>query len=329
MAITTSDKRIRSIKRDRGDQLFALLVRMCSTLVIALLAGLIVLLVLESLESVGRFGFGFLTGSTWNPVETEVNPVQFGALPYIFGTVVTSIIALLLATPLALGSALFVSEYAPRWLGQPVAFVAELLVAIPSVAYGLWGMFVLVPFMRSTVDPFLQNTLGKIPIVGALFSGPSVGQHLLTGGVILAIMILPTILSISREIIAQVPRLQKEGMLALGATKWEELRKAVLPYARGGIVGAAMLGLARAIGETMAVTMVIGNSSTKISASLFTPGYTISSAIANQFTEADTSIYFSAVVELGLVLLLVASVFNIGARILLKRITRLPGGAKT
>jgi phosphate transport system permease protein len=329
MAITASDKRLRNIKRERGDQLFAVLVRACSILVLVLLGGLIFLLVLESLESIGRFGFSFLTGSTWNPVETEVNPVQFGALPYIFGTVVTSIIALLLATPLALGSALFVSEYAPRWLGQPVAFIVELLVAIPSVAYGLWGLFVLVPFMRSTVDPFLQNTLGRIPVVGALFSGASVGQHLLTGGVILAIMILPTILSIAREIIAQVPRLQKEGMLALGATKWEEISKAVLPYARGGIVGAAMLGLARAIGETMAVTMVIGNSSTKISASLFTPGYTISSAIANQFTEADTSIYFSAVVELGLVLLLVASAFNITARILVRRITRLPGGAKT
>jgi phosphate transport system permease protein len=181
--------------------------------------------------------------------------------------------------------------------------------------------------MRTTVDPFLSNTVGKLPIVGALFSGPSVGQHLLSAGVILAIMILPTILSITREIIRQVPRLQKEGMMALGATKWETLRYAVLPYARGGIVGAAMLGLARAIGETMAVTMVIGNSSTKITPSLFNPGYTISSAIANQFTEADTAIYFSAVVELGLVLLLVASVFNIASRILVKRITRLPGGA--
>jgi phosphate transport system permease protein len=327
MASLASDNSVRSVKRDRGDQIFAVAVRICSILVMVLLAALILLLVFDSLESIGRFGFSFFTGSTWNPVETDVNPVQFGALPYIFGTVVTSIIALVLATPLALGSALFVSEYAPPWLGQPVAFIVELLVAIPSVAYGLWGLFVLVPFMRSTVDPFLQNTVGRVAVIGALFSGPSVGQHLLTGGVILAIMILPTILSISREIIAQVPRLQKEGMLALGATKWEELSKAVLPYARGGIVGAAMLGLARAIGETMAVTMVIGNSSTKISASLFTPGYTISSAIANQFTEADTSIYFSAVVELGLVLLLVASVFNIAARILVNRITRLPGGA--
>lgn len=312
----------------RGELIFTRTIRLASLLVIVLLGTLILLLVIDSLESIGRFGFSFLTGSEWNPVETEVNPVEFGALPYIFGTVVTSILALLLATPLALGAALFVSEYAPKRLGMIVAFIVELLVAIPSVAYGLWGLFVLVPFMRNTVDPFLQQTFGNLPLIGALFSGPSVGQHLLTGGVILAIMILPTILSISREIIAQVPRLQKEGILALGATKWEALRYAILPYAKAGIIGAAMLGLARAIGETMAVTMVIGNSSTKISASLFTPGYTIASGIANQFTEADTSIYFSAVVELGLVLLLVASAFNIASRLLVKRMTRLPGGAK-
>lgn len=313
----------------RGDRVFSVIVRLCSLLIIAVLVALFLLLLLDALESVGRFGFSFLTSSQWNPVETEVNPVTFGAAPYIFGTVVTSIIGLLLATPLALGSALFVSEYAPRWLGQPVSFIVELLVAIPSVAYGLWGLFVLVPLMRDTVDPFLQRLFGPLPVIGALFSGPDFGQHLLTAGVILAMMILPTILSISREVIAQVPRLQKEGMLALGATKWETLRYAILPYARGGIVGAAMLGLARAIGETIAVTMVIGNSSTQISPSLFTPGYTIASAIANQFTEADTTLYFSAVVELGLVLLLVASVFNIASRILVKRITRLPGGAAT
>jgi phosphate transport system permease protein len=182
--------------------------------------------------------------------------------------------------------------------------------------------------MRTTVEPFLQNTLGHIPLIGALFSGVPQGQDILTAGVILAIMIIPTILSLSREIITQVPKLQKEGMLALGATKWEVLSKAVLPFARGGIIGASMLGLARAIGETMAVTMVIGNSSSKISASLFTPGYTIASAISNQFTEADTPMYFSAVVELGLVLLVVASLFNVVSRVLVNRMARLPGGAK-
>jgi phosphate transport system permease protein len=307
---------------DPSDRAFTASVGAASTIVVALLVGFVLLLVLDSKESIQRFGLGFLTGSKWNPVETELNHIEFGTLPYIFGTIVTSLIALLFAVPLALGSAIFVSEYAPSWLGKPVAFIIELLVAIPSVAYGIWGLFVLVPFMGGKVEPFLQATIGKIPVLGALVAGPPYGQDLLTGGVVLAIMILPTILSLSREIIVQVPRLQKEGMLALGATKWEVLSKAVLPYARGGIVGAAMLGLARAIGETMAVTMVIGNSSTKITPSLLTPGYTIASAIANQFTEADSPIYFSAIVELGLVLLLVASLFNIGSRILIRRIAR-------
>jgi phosphate transport system permease protein len=310
---------------DSSDRAFTAFVGAASSIVILLLLGFILLLGVYSSESIRRFGLGFLTGSKWNPVATEVNHIQFGALPYIFGTIVTSLIALVLATPLALGSAIFVSEYAPSWLGRPVAFIIELLVAIPSVAYGIWGLFVLVPLMRNVIEPFLQATLGRIPIIGALVAGPPFGQDLLTGGVVLAIMILPTILSLSREIIAHVPRLQKEGMLALGATKWEVLSKAVLPYARGGIIGAAMLGLARAIGETMAVTMVIGNSSTRISPSILTPGYTIASAIANQFTEADSPIFFSAIVELGLVLLLVASLFNIGSRLLIRRLTRREG----
>jgi phosphate transport system permease protein len=327
MAVQTNTRRMK-FREEPGDRVFRGLTLGTSVFVILLLAGFIFLLVSDSGESILKFGASFLFSSDWNPVETEVNPVAFGALPFIFGTIVTSIIALVIATPIALGAALFVSEYAPRWLGQPIAFVIELLVAIPSVAYGLWGLFFLVPFMRTTVEPFLQNTLGHIPIIGALFAGVPQGQDILTAGVILAIMIIPTILSLSREIIAQVPKLQKEGMLALGATKWEVLSKAVLPFARGGIIGSSMLGLARAIGETMAVTMVIGNSSSKISASLFTPGYTIASAISNQFTEADTPIYFSAVVELGLVLLLVASLFNVVSRILVVRMARLPGGAK-
>jgi phosphate transport system permease protein len=279
-------------------------------------------LYLDAKPAIEKFGFSFLTTSDWDPVFES-----FGAAPYIFGTVVTSILALLLSVPFAVGAALFISEYVPKTIGGILSFIIELLVAIPSVGFGLWGLFVLAPFMRSTVDPFLRNTIGPIPVIGELFKGQTIGQDLLTASVILAIMILPTILSISREIIAQVPRLQKEGMLALGATKWEMLRKAVLPYAWGGIIGASMLGLARAIGETMAVTMVIGNSSQEISASLFTPGYTISSAIANQFTEADSPMYFSAIVELGLVLLLVSAAFNIIARLLVNRVNHLPGGA--
>jgi phosphate transport system permease protein len=288
---------------------------------------MIVVMIGYSLETIGKFGFQFLATSRWDPAGDY--PV-FGALPYIFGTVVTSIIALILATPLALGAALFVSEYAPRWLGTPVAFLIELLVGIPSVAYGMWGLFVLSPIMRDDVEPFLQNTIGRIPVIGSLFPAGAmlVGKDILSAGVILAIMILPTILSISREIIAQVPRLQKEGMLALGATKWETLWYAILPFARGGIIGAAILGLARALGETMAVTMLIGNASTAITPSLFNQGYTITSAIANQFTETDTTTYASAVVELGLVLLVVSFVFNVIARLLIKRLTQLPGGAR-
>lgn len=312
----------KSLREDPGDRVFAFFVAAMSAFAILLVAGFVVLLAVDSWPSIKRFGLGFVFNSVWNPVETQVNPVNFGALPFIFGTVVTSLVALLIATPLALGSAIFVSEYAPSWLGKPVSFVIELLVAIPSVAYGIWGLFVLVPIMRDVIEPFLQASIGNLPILGALVAGPPFGQDLLTGGVVLSIMILPTILSLSREIIAQVPRLQKEGMLALGATRWEVLAQAVLPYARGGIVGAAMLGLARAIGETMAVTMVIGNSSSKISASLLTPGYTIASAIANQFTEADSPIYFSAIVELGLVLLLVASAFNLASRFLVARMNR-------
>ena len=307
----------------RAERSFRTVVLIAAISMIVLLVGVIIILFLDARPAIEQYGFSFLITSDWDPVFEK-----FGAAPYIFGTIVTSVLALLLATPFALGAALFISEYAPKTIGGILSFIIELLVAIPSVGFGLWGLYVLAPFMRGTVDPFLRNVIGPIPVIGELFKGPTIGQDLLTASVILAIMILPTILSISREIIAQVPRLQKEGMLALGATKWEMLRKAVLPYAWGGIVGAAMLGLARAIGETMAVTMVIGNSSRAITPSLFTPGYTIASAIANQFTEADSEIYFSAIVELGLVLLLVSAVFNIIARLLVRRMNRQPGGAQ-
>src|SRR5438094_9503850 len=261
--------------------------------------------------------------TTWDPVFQE-----FGAAHFVYGTVVTSVVALVLATPLAVGAALFVAEYAPRWLGEPVGFVVELLAVIPSIVYGLWGFFVLAPMMRGAVEPTLRGSVGQVPVIGALFSGPILGKDLLVAGVILAIMILPTVTAVSREVLRAVPNTQRESMLALGATRWETVQKAVLPYARSGIAGAAILGLARALGETMAVTMVIGNSSTRISPSLFTPGYTIASAIANQFTEADKAIYFSAIVELALVLLLVAMGMNALARLLVARISRGPKGAR-
>lgn len=299
---------------NRGDILFQSTTFGLAVTMLLIIGGLIALLAFDSRLSLARYGARFLTTTTWDPVFEE-----FGAAAYVYGTVVTSLVALLLATPIAVGAALFITEYAPRWLQAPVGFIIELLSVIPSIIYGLWGFFVLAPFMRRFIEPALQNTLGRVPVVGALFEGPILGKDLLIGGVILAIMILPTVMAISREILRAVPDTQREGMIALGATRWEMIRGAVLPYARAGIVGAAMLGLGRALGETMAVTMVIGNSSTEISPSLFTPGYTMASAIANQFTEADKAIYFSAVVEIALVLLLVSTVVNLLARLLVWR----------
>jgi len=288
-----------------------------AAVIILVLVGLIGLLLMDASPALVRYGPDFLTTSVWDNVFE-----RFGALPYIYGTLVTSAVALLLATPIALGSALYIAEYAPTWLRGPVSFVTELLAAIPSIIYGLWGFFVLTPFMRGYVEPVLKSATGPIPIVSGLFAGPPIGKDLLVGGVILAIMILPTVMSVSREVILAVPTTQREGILALGATKWEMVANAVLPYARSGIAGAAILGLGRALGETMAVTMVIGNSSRSITGSLLTPGYTMASAIANQFTEADTEIYFSAIVAVGLLLLLIAGIVNILARLLVWQFSR-------
>jgi phosphate transport system permease protein len=304
-----------------GDRSFAVGISGLAALVPLVLAGIVVLLLIDAMPALQRFGFSFLTDSTWNPVSE-----QFGAAAYAYGTVVTSLVALLLAAPVGVGCALFLAEYAPLWLRGPVGFLIELLAAIPSIIYGLWGFFILAPVMRGAVEPFFKDVIGPIPIVGAVFSGPIIGRDLLVASTILAIMILPTVTAVSREVLRAVPDTQREGMLALGATRWETVQKAVLPYARTGIAGAAILGLARALGETMAVTMVIGNSSTKISASLFTPGYTMASAIANQFTEADKAIYFSALVLVALVLLVVAAIMNILARLLVWSVARGPGG---
>jgi phosphate transport system permease protein len=260
------------------------------------------------------FGFGFLTSSEWDPVRR-----QFGAAPMIFGTVVSSVVALIIATPLALGVALFLSELAPRWLRQPVSFLVDLLAAIPSVVYGLWGIFVLLPILRTSVMPFLRDTLGlgRTPF----FSGPTYGNSMLAAGIILAIMVLPYISAVSREVLMTVPRSQREAALALGATRWEMIRDAVVPYARSGIIGGIMLGLARAVGETMAVTMLIGNRH-EISASLFAPGYTLASVIANEFAEATGQLHLSALMACGAVLLAVTIVVNAVARWLVWSVAR-------
>jgi len=261
-----------------------------------------------------QFGFGFFTSNTWDPVQHH-----FGAGAAIFGTIVTSSIALVVATPLALGVAIFLAEYAPRWLRQPVGFLVDLLAAIPSVVYGLWGIFVLVPLLRQHVMPFLRDTLhlGATPF----FSGPTYGPSMLAAGLILAIMVLPYISSVSREVLLAVPRSQREAALALGATRSEMIRKAVVPYAKSGIIGGMILGLGRAIGETMAVTMLIGNTH-DISASLFAPGYTMASLIANEFSEASDDLHLAALMAVGFALLAIQLLVNALARWLGWRVGR-------
>jgi phosphate transport system permease protein len=282
----------------------------------ALVVGLLLVLVLWQLVkgarlSITQFGWRFLTSQTWDPAGDH-----YGALPFIFGTFVCSAIALLIAVPLSVGTSIYLTDLAPVRLRQPLTSFIEMLAAVPSVIWGLWGIFVLVPWLRVSVYPFLQKWLGFLP----LFQGPIYGIGMLTGGIIVAVMILPIVTSVSREVLRSVPNLQREAAYALGATRWEVTRIAVLSYARRGIVGAAVLGLGRALGETMAVTMVIGNRP-EIMKSLFAPGYTLASVIANEFTEATSDLYLSALFELGLVLLAVTILINVLAQMMVRAIT--------
>lgn len=269
-------------------------------------------MLIHALPAIQRFGWRFLFTTTWDPVK-EI----FGALPFIYGTLVSSALALLIAVPISLGIAIYLAELAPQAIRQPLSFLIELLAAIPSVIYGLWGIFVLAPFLRETVQPFLAKYLGFLPI----FQGTFYGVGMFTAGIILSIMIIPTISSISREVFLAVPFNQREAALGLGATRWETIRLAVLGYARAGVLGAVILGLGRALGETMAVTMVIGNRP-QISASLFAPAYTMASVIANEFTEATSNLYLSTLIEVGLILFFVTLVLNITARALIWRVSR-------
>jgi len=300
-----------------GDRVYVAVITAFAVCVPLLLALLFVEVARAGWPAFRMFGFGFLTSSSWDPVQHK-----FGAAPAIFGTIVTSFVALLIATPLAVGVAIFLAEYAPRWLRQPVAFLVDLLAAIPSVVYGLWGIFVLVPLLRSTVMPFVRDTLhlGVLP----LFQGPAYGPSMLAASLILAIMVLPYISSVSREVLLAVPRSQREAAMALGATRWETIQKAVVPYARSGIIGGIILGLGRAIGETMAVTMLIGNTH-EISASLFAPGYTMASLIANEFSEASDDLHLSALMAVGLVLLVITLIVNGLARWLVWRVSQHAG----
>lgn len=305
----------RSLQRHRAYNVGDFLFKNFTLAFAAFVLGLVVLMTYEMVHgsrlSIGKFGWEFLIRSTWDPVQEE-----YGALPFMFGTMFSSFVALLLAVPLSLGVAIFLSELAPGWLERPVSFLVELLAGIPSVVYGLWGIFVLVPWIRAEVEPWLSSQLGFLPF----FRGAPYGFGMLAAALILAIMVLPIIASISRDALKSVPRAQREAALALGATKWEST-KIVLKYARSGILGASILGLGRAIGETMAVTMVIGNTP-KISQSLFEPGYTMASVLANEFTEATSDMYISALTEIALVLFLITILINALARLLIWSLTR-------
>jgi phosphate transport system permease protein len=291
-----------------GDRAFQWLTLLMALTVFVLIALIGYELAQGSRLALQKFGWHFLVTSNWDPVNEE-----FGALPFIFGTLVSSLLALVIAVPISIATAVYLTELAPLWLRQPLIMFIELLAAVPSVILGLWGIFVMVPWLRNHLFPWLQSTLGFLPF----FKGAIYGVSMLAGGIIIAIMILPIITSVSREILRSVPGLQREAAYALGATRWEVTRIAVLSYAKKGLFGAVILGLGRALGETMAVTMVIGNTP-QIVSSLFAPGYTLASVVANEFTEATTDTYLSALFEVGLVLLGVTVLVNALAQLLLK-----------
>jgi phosphate transport system permease protein len=299
-----------------GDAIFRNLTRAAAILVLVILSGVIFSLVAGSLPAIRAFGFGFLASERWNPV-TE----NFGALAPIYGTLVTSLIAMLIAVPLGLLIAMFLTELCPPWLRRPIGIAIELLAGIPSIIYGIWGLFVFAPFLQETLQPALISTIGEVPIVGALFEGPPYGIGMLTAGLILAIMVLPFVTSISRDVFEAVPPVLKEAAYGVGCTTWEVVRYVVLPYARVGVIGGVMLGLGRALGETMAVTFVIGNAH-KVQASILAPGTTISATIANEFTEAVGDLYTSALIELGLILFVITFIVLACARYLLMRLNR-------
>jgi phosphate transport system permease protein len=298
------------------DALFHQLTRGAAIGVLILLSGVILSLVMGSIPAIRAFGFGFLIDQRWNPV-TE----KFGALPAIYGTIVTSFLAMLIAVPIGLLISVFLTELCPLWLRRPIGVAIELLAGIPSIIYGIWGLFVFAPFLQQTLQPFLINLFGDIPGLSDLFAGPPYGIGVLTSGLILAIMVLPFITSISREVFESVPPVLKEAAYGVGCTTWEVVRYVVLPFTRVGVIGGVMLGLGRALGETMAVTFVIGNAH-RISASILAPGTTISATIANEFTEAVGDLYTSALIELGLILFAITFIVLAAARYLLLRIER-------
>ena len=303
-----------------GDPAFKGLTLAFAVLVLVVLAGVLVSLVLGALPALQQFGFNFLITEAWNPV-TE----KFGALAPVYGTLVTSAIAMLIGIPVAFGVALFITELCPSWLKRPLSMMIELLAAIPSIIYGIWGLFVLAPFVQEHIEPALIDTLGTVPGIGLLFQGPPLGIGVLTAGFILAIMVLPFISAVMRDVFETVPAVLRESTYALGATTSEVVWRVVLPYARIGVFGGILLGLGRALGETMAVTFVIGNAH-HIHASLLQPGTTISAALANEFTEAVGDLYLSSLIALGLILFVITFIVLALAKLLLIRLEKQGAG---
>ena len=298
-----------------ADKIFSGSTLVFAMIIVGILLSIVIVLAVNARPAIDKFGFSFITNSSWDAVR-----VIFGALPAIFGTLLSAIIGLLIAVPISLGAAIFLTELSPSWLRGPASFVIEMLAAIPSVIIGLWGLFVLVPFVRNVLESWLGSKLGFLP----LFQGQPFGVGFLSAGIILAIMVIPIITAMSRDAMRAIPDQQREAMLALGATKWEMIRKAVLPNCRSGLTGAVILGLGRALGETMAVTMVIGNAY-NISSSLFSPGSTIASKIALEFSEASSGVFVGSLIELALILFGITLVVNVIARVLLWRMTAVKG----
>src|SRR3954471_4052576 len=309
--------RAKALSRLRiSDRAFLYVTRAAAYFVLVLLGAIIVSLIIGATPALKEFGFGFLISERWNPV-TE----NFGALASIYGTIVTSLIAMVIAVPIGLLIAMFLTELCPMWLRRPIGIAIELLAGLPSIIYGIWGLFVFAPFLQDTLQPFLIATFGNVPVLSSLFAGPPYGIGVLTAGLILAIMVLPFITSISRDVFDAVPPVLKEAAYGVGCTTWEVVRYVVVPYTRVGVIGGIMLGLGRALGETMAVTFVIGNAH-KISASILAPGTTISATIANEFTEAVGDLYTSSLIALGLILFVITFIVLSAARFMLARIEK-------
>lgn len=304
----------------QGDIIFSALVKLAALITLLLLGGIIVSLIIASWPSIHKFGISFLWNKQWDPPAD-----QFGALVPIYGTLVTSLIALLIAVPVSFGIALFLTELAPNWLKRPLGIAIELLAAIPSIVYGMWGLFIFAPLFAQYFQQPISNVMSNIPIVGTLFSGPAFGIGILAAGIILAIMIIPYIAAVMRDVFEQTPVLLKESAYGIGCTTWEVIRNIVLPYTKNGVIGGVMLGLGRALGETMAVTFVIGNTYQLDSLSLFMPGNSITSALANEFAEAESGLHTSALMELGLILFAITFVVLSLSKLMILRLNKNEG----